>query len=275
MSRSRFSFAAALRCAAVALALASPAKAQVLAANEAVQADFLPGWRAEDGSHMAGIRLRLAPGWKTYWRAPGDAGIPPRLTLGASQNIAGLATYWPRPEVSHQNGMRVIGYTGEVVFPLRLTPHDPSAPITLRGRLEIGVCEDVCIPVTLNIQGEMPKTTLPEPAITAALATQPMTAKQAGVAGVTCRIAPIEDGLRVTAEITMPSAGGEEITVFELRDASVWISETENSRKGGTLTASAEMVAESGQPFVLDRSELRISVLGRDRMVDIRGCTAG
>ncbi|SLN62983.1 hypothetical protein PSA7680_03324 [Pseudoruegeria aquimaris] len=249
--------------------------AQVLAAGEAVEAEFLPGWRLETGEHMAGIRLRLAPGWKTYWRAPGDAGIPPRLTLGASQNIAGIATHWPRPEVTHQNGMRVIGYTGEVVFPLRLTPRDPNAPITLRGRLEIGVCEDVCLPVTLNIRGTMPPGGAPYPAIEAALSDQPMTARQAGVSGVACRIEPISDGLRVTAEIRMPPAGGEEITVFELRDPSIWISETKNARRGGTLTASAEMVAESGTPFVLDRSELRISVLGRDRMVDIRGCSAG
>ncbi len=42
-----------------------------------VTGQVLEGWVRADGTRMAAVQLDLEPGWKTYWRAPGDAGIPP------------------------------------------------------------------------------------------------------------------------------------------------------------------------------------------------------
>ncbi|MCX8508161.1 MAG: protein-disulfide reductase DsbD family protein, partial [Rhodobacteraceae bacterium] len=69
------------------LALAAPlAQAQPVPDN-LLKAEILPGWRTESGSQMAALRLTMAPGWKTYWRAPGDAGIPPRFDWTGSANL--------------------------------------------------------------------------------------------------------------------------------------------------------------------------------------------
>ncbi|MEJ6478965.1 MAG: protein-disulfide reductase DsbD family protein, partial [Octadecabacter sp.] len=75
--------------------------------------DILPGWRTDRGTHMVAVRISLAPGWKTYWRAPGDAGIPPQFQWDGSQNINAAQFHWPIPEVMNQNGMRSIGYHGD------------------------------------------------------------------------------------------------------------------------------------------------------------------
>ncbi|MEP3296612.1 MAG: protein-disulfide reductase DsbD domain-containing protein [Pseudoruegeria sp.] len=249
--------------------------ADVLAVSDTVQAEFLPGWRDSNGTHVAGIKITLAPGWKTYWRAPGDAGIPPQLSLMGSTNIQESVTHWPRPTVSSQNGLQVIGYSDQVVFPLRITPKDASAPIDLTGELQIGVCEDVCIPVTLSLSAKLPTTGQPVPVIKAALNDRAKTAKEAGVMSSKCTIAPIDDGFQITATINMPSAGGSEVGVFEIPDKTVWISETDTKRQGKALTLVADMVPEVGAPFLLDRSDIRISVLGQDHMVDIRGCSRG
>ena len=48
---------------------------------------------------MAAVEIRLAPGWHTYWRVPGEAGIPPRFDWSGSQNLAAVAYEWPRPEI--------------------------------------------------------------------------------------------------------------------------------------------------------------------------------
>ena len=66
----------------------------------------LDGWRQPDGSRLAAVEIRLAPGWHTYWRVPGDAGIPPSFDWSGSSNLASVAYEWPRPEIFDSFGMR-------------------------------------------------------------------------------------------------------------------------------------------------------------------------
>ena len=247
-----------------------PARAQP-PAETVLQAEILPGWETERGTQMAGLRLTLAPGWKTYWRAPGDAGIPPRFDWSASSNMKSVATYWPRPMVFDKNGMRTIAYENEVVLPLELTPSTPGTPIMLQGRMELGVCHDICMPMSLELHAELPARPDPEP-IRAALAARPTSAAQAGVGRVTCTAEPISDGLRLTAEIPLPPMGGEEVVVVELRDPAIWISEAEVTRQGNSLFAVADLVPEAAAPFALDRSSVRFTLLSGQKAVDIRGC---
>ena len=68
------------------------------------------GWQMQNGHHMAGLSLQLAPDWKTYWRAPGEAGIPPLFDWSGSTNVQSVRVHWPSPVVFHLNGMQTIGY---------------------------------------------------------------------------------------------------------------------------------------------------------------------
>ena len=250
--------------------LAAPLAA---AAQDMVELEVLPGWREADGTHMAALRVTLDPGWKTYWRAPGDAGIPPQFDWQGAQNMAAVSFHWPVPDVYMTNGMRTIGYENQVVIPMQVTPRT-GGEIRMRGSVQIGVCEEVCVPVTLNFDEALPTAGTSDTAIRAALSDRPHNEVEASVATVTCTVDPISDGLRVTAAIGMPALGREEIAVFETADPTIWISEATTRRQGQTLTATAEMVSPSGQPFALDRSKVRITVLGAGQAVDIRGCTA-
>ena len=250
----------------------SAATAQTLP-DVVAEADVIPGWRTEAGTHMAGLRIRMAPGWKTYWRAPGDAGIPPQFGWAGSRNIESVRFAWPVPEIFEQNGMRSIGYSGQVILPMEVTPDAPGAPITLSAQVHIGVCEVVCIPMTLDVAHVLPpEATRPDPAIRAALADRPLDRDEARVSGVECRIEPIKDGLRLTARIDMPVMGGGETAVVELTDRLVWVAETETRREGTGLYAVTDLVPEEAQPFVLNRSALRFTVLSSGGAVDIRGC---
>ena len=186
--------------------------------------------------------------------------------------MAAVTPQWPVPHVFWQNGLRSVGYGGEVILPLVVAPLAAGEPIRLSGRIEMGVCEDICIPVSFDLTGDLPPGGAADPAIAAAMAARPVPAEAAGVTWVTCSVEPIADGIRVTAAITMPPLGDEEAAVVELADASIWISEAESSREGGVLRATAEMVPPNGRPFAVDRSEIRITVLSDGRGVDIRGC---
>ncbi|MEL7213619.1 MAG: protein-disulfide reductase DsbD domain-containing protein [Pseudomonadota bacterium] len=251
--------------------LAAPA---ATLAQDMVDLEVLPGWREANGTHMAALRVTLDPGWKTYWRAPGDAGIPPQFDWRGADNMRSVAFHWPVPDVYITNGMRTIGYENQVVIPMRVTPH-ASGEIRMRGSVQIGVCEEICVPVTLNFDEALPTSGAPDRAISAALSDRPHNETEASVASVTCAVDPIADGLRVTASIAMPPLGRGEVAVFETADPTVWISEAATERNGKMLTASAEMVSPSGQPFALNRSDIRITVLSAGQAVDIRGCDAG
>jgi len=263
-------------CAALAAGLSPAAQAQTDNPADMVQARILPGWSGTDGGHMAALQLTLSPGWKTYWRAPGDAGIPPAMNFQGSHNLASVTPVWPTPEVFLQNGMQTVGYDGQLVLPLRIMPQDSTRPARVAGRLQIGICSTICVPVDLDFALDLPASgSDPQQAmIRAALADQPISAAKASVGDVDCTLSPISDGLGLTVEIDMPSAGGTETVLIETSDPLVWVAETESTRQGGTLTATTELVHVSGQAFALDRSGLRMTVLGKDRAVDIQGCTA-
>jgi DsbC/DsbD-like thiol-disulfide interchange protein len=240
-----------------------------------VTARLIEGWQQPDGTRVSAIHLTLAEGWKTYWRAPGDAGIPPAFTWKGSRNIAGVAVSWPTPKVFMQNGMRSVGYSNEVILPLSIAAKQAGKPVQINLKLEIGVCKDICVPETLNLQGMLESAdSTPVPAIAAALAEQPYSAREAEAQGVTCAISPSQDGLNITATLNLPSAGGTEHVVIEAGRPDVWVSEATTKRSGNTLTAQAEMVLGRSGTFALDRSAIRFTVLGSSHAVDLRGCSA-
>ncbi|HKK98474.1 MAG TPA: protein-disulfide reductase DsbD domain-containing protein [Marivita sp.] len=237
--------------------------------------ELRPGWRMTDGTHMAALHLVLEPGWKTYWRAPGDVGIPPQFDWSGSENIAAISTNWPTPEVFFEQGMRSVGYRQEVVIPLHMALEDSASDIQLTGKVQIGICKDICIPANLSFEAMLPpalrKT---DPTIAAALVDRPFSAKEAGVRDVTCSIKPGVDGeLILHTSITMPATGGTEYVVVEARNPHVWVAEPNSHRDGDTLHASTRLMHVDGNSFALNRSELRFTVLGGRHAVDIQGCS--
>ncbi len=256
----------------------SPLAAQAQAPaslSDVAKVTLLPGWRTENGTHMAAIRITLADGWKTYWRSPGDAGIPPRFDWQGSDNLAGVTLHWPIPKVFYQNGLRTIGYSGDTVIPIEFTPTGSAQDvISLIGEMELGVCSEICAPMTVSFQADLLPIGTPDKMIRTSLANRPINAAQAGVGSVTCSIEPISDGLRINASIELPKQGPDEVVVIELPDQSIWIAEATSTRDGRFLNAMTEMVPPNGAPFLLSRSDVRITVLGDQKAVNIQGCSA-
>lgn len=256
------------------LTTTAQAEAPITVPEKVIQLSVLQGYRTSSGTHMAALQIQMQPGWKTYWRAPGDGGIPPQFDWAGSKNIKSVQFHWPRPKVDYVNGMRSIGYVNKVVIPIEFSPRRKNAPLTLNGQVDLGVCKDVCVPVSLTFAAKLPADDhTSDPIIRAALQKQPMPAHKAGVKSVTCAIEPISDGLRVTVNMKIPSTGRDEITIIEAPNQNVWVSEAKTTRRGNTLTASSEMVPPSNGPFMLDRSKIRITIIGSNRAVDILGCT--
>lgn len=95
---------------------------------------------------LIGLQVQLAPGWKIYWRSPGDAGIPPQFDWTGSKNLKQARIFWPLPEMFHSYGFSTWGYHDEVVFPIKVTLEDLAEPLELKLHLFYGICQEVCIP---------------------------------------------------------------------------------------------------------------------------------
>lgn len=260
---------------ALGLSLPTLAAAQISGLDDIVQLEILDGGQTKNGTYQGAIRLTLAEGWKTYWRAPGDAGIPPQFDWRGSRNVGEVSFTWPSPQVFDQNGLRTIGYENQLVLPVEITPKRAGKPVQLKGKMSFGVCSDVCIPGQLAFDHDLDTDATRNPAIAAALAARPYSAREAGVTSATCRLSPTQDGMRIEAKVRLPATGGTELMIIEPGDPSLWASEPKTRREGNVLTSTAELISESGSAFALDRSEIRLTVLGGSHSVDIQGCTPG
>lgn len=241
---------------------------------EVLEARLRSGWQMQNGSQMVAFQLSLLDGWKTYWRAPGDNGIPPSFDWSGSRNIKSVRFHWPRPKVFSVGGLQTIGYSHELILPVEIVPQDASQPVELKAAVDLGVCSDICVPAAFNVGADLPRPGVSDEVIHRALRQRPSTAKEAGVTQATCKITPQKDGLKLTAEVMMPSTGGTEVVVVETGLPGVWISPADVTRQGKALRAEVDMVGPSGGPIALQRDAIVISVLGKHRAVEIQGCAA-
>src|SRR6478672_1609607 len=108
---------------------------------------------------LGGIAIQLQPGWKTYWRTPGDSGVPPRFDFSKSENVEAVTVMWPAPmKFDDGAGGVSLGYKQQVVLPLRIVAKNADKPLTLRAAIDYAVCEKICIPV--DASAELPITSV-------------------------------------------------------------------------------------------------------------------
>ena len=239
------------------------------------QIEVLPGWQMENGHQMAAIRITLAPGWHTYWRAPGEAGIPPQFDWSGSKNISAVNVHWPVPKLFSENGMWYLGYERQVVLPIEIAPN-AEGDIALDGVMDLGVCSDICMPLQAAIGATFAQKTragaigADSGQIRKALANQPQK-----VSGARCSAAPISDGMRLTATLNVPHLGAREVAIVEHPDRYMWVSEAMVTRTGGSVSVQSDLVPSEAQPFMVDRSALIITVIGNGQAYEAQGCTGG
>ena len=98
----------------------------------------------------------MAPQWKIYWRAPGDAGYPPTIDWSGSSNLAGVEVAWPVPQRYTIFGLTTYVYQDTIVLPLTVKPRKPGAPVALRGHVNYLLCDQICIPYEAALSLDLP-----------------------------------------------------------------------------------------------------------------------
>ncbi len=117
---------------------------------------LIAGGRSGDGVYRVGVEIAMRPGFKTYWRVPGDAGVPPSFDWSGSDNMGSIAVRWPAPTRFIDGGVTTIGYSNRVIFPVIVRGADPAKPVTLDLKLDYAVCERICIPAQAAVRFTLP-----------------------------------------------------------------------------------------------------------------------
>jgi DsbC/DsbD-like thiol-disulfide interchange protein len=174
--------------------------------------------------YRAGIEFKFTPGWHTYWRYPGDAGIPPRFDFKGSANVKAITVLWPAPRHFREGELDIIGYIDRLVLPLQITPQERGKPVTLKLKIDYAVCEKICVPVQaqaeLTITG---RATALDDTLAAAEALVPKQAKLGAQGALAIRAVRQESGgklPRIVVDVTAPA--GAKVELFAEGPAPDW-----------------------------------------------------
>ena len=156
---------------------------------------------------VGGITFQLEPGWKTYWRTPGDSGVPPRFDFSGSQNVETVTVLWPAPaKFPDGAGGISFGYQKQVTLPLRIVAKKPGKPVILRAEINYAVCEKLCIPVEAKAEIAFSgKPGAEDPSILTALETVPQPAKIGALNALSIQSVK-RDGNTVFVDVTASDA---------------------------------------------------------------------
>jgi DsbC/DsbD-like thiol-disulfide interchange protein len=157
-------------------------------------------------SLLAGVEITMAEGWKTYWRNPGEAGVPPNFDWSGSTNTASIKVAYPAPMRISDPAAEMIGYKTSVVFPIAVVPRAPAEAVELRLALEFAVCREICIPAQATLELRLPplaRLGAPAAALAAARARDPE------LLGVNSQLSGASPKLEIDAKFPGGAAGAD------------------------------------------------------------------
>jgi len=206
---------AALAIAAVGWLAGTPARAADASpwVQDSYSAIRLLAGKSSAGILNAGIEIKLQPGWHTYWRYPGDSGVPPRFAFPGSDNLAAAKVLYPAPHAFTDEAGTTIGYKGSVILPLRVVPRQKDKPVTLRVKADYAVCEKLCVPVEAKLELTIaPTGGADNPALEAAQARLPVPVS-AAQAGLTAKRAS-DDKIKPLVFVDLAAPSGDPVELF-------------------------------------------------------------
>ncbi|MCU4179074.1 protein-disulfide reductase DsbD domain-containing protein [Bosea sp. BH3] len=177
--------------------------------SEHAKLRLIAGPTLPSGKQRIGVEIVMSPGYKTYWRSPGQFGVPPSFDWTGSSNIGGLDVRWPVPERFQDSAGYSIGYVGEVVIPVSVQPVDPAKPVMVVLKLEYAVCDKICIPARgeASLWLEPGVTTVTSPRLESFEAKVPVAVKpgthkeKASVVEAKLDDTVVDPGLRLTLQV--------------------------------------------------------------------------
>ena len=227
--------------------------------------------RNGDAQLRAGIEIKMQPGWKTYWRYPGDSGVPPQFDFSNSENLKSATVLYPAPYLFKDETGQTIGYKEKVVFPVVVSPQQPGKPVRLRLKVDYAVCEKLCVPAEGRAElmlGSGNSAHNSELSAAEGRVPEQVTASQAGL---TAR--RINTGTKPLVAVDLPAPAGQTVDLFVEGPTPRWalpIPKLVKPAPAGRAQFSFEL---DGSPPGTDpkgQVDLTFTVVTGDRAVEVR-----
>jgi DsbC/DsbD-like thiol-disulfide interchange protein len=226
--------------------------------------------KSSEAKLRAGVEIKLQPGWKTYWRYPGDSGVPPRFDFAGSDNVLRAKVLYPAPHLFTDETGNSLGYKTNVVFPVQVTPKQAGKPVTLRLKLDYAVCEKLCIPAEARAElsfgaGESGN----DAALTAAEARVPKPATAAEI-GLTAR--RVTTAAKPLVDVAIKAEGNKPMTLFVEGPSTDWALPIPVPAQGAPAGSRHFGFELDGLPPGVDPKgsfELTFTVIQGDRAVEV------
>ncbi|WP_213741284.1 protein-disulfide reductase DsbD domain-containing protein [Bradyrhizobium sp. dw_411] len=216
---------------------------------------------------LGGVAMQLEQGWKTYWRNPGDSGVPPRFDFSKSDNVEAVTVLWPAPtKFDDGAGGHSLGYHNQIVLPLRIVAKNADRPVTLRADINYAVCEKICIPVEANAELSFASVASTEDgALSAALDTVPKPASIGDPNPLTIRDVKREGKSTVLVDVAAPD--GKEVNLFVEGPTPDWGLPIPNLIEKSPLGVKRFTFELDGLPPGVkpDGAALKLTLVGGDR----------
>jgi DsbC/DsbD-like thiol-disulfide interchange protein len=216
---------------------------------------------------LGGIGFQLQPGWKTYWRTPGDSGVPPRFDFSKSENIEAVTVLWPAPmKFDDGAGGHSLGYKGQIVLPLRIVAKAADKPVTLRADINYAVCEKLCIPVEASAElGFTSVASTEDSALFAALDTVPKPANVGDPNPLTIRDVKRDGKSNVLVDVVSPD--GQEVSLFVEGPTPDWALPVPELKEKGPSGVKRFVFELDGVPPGVspEGAALKLTLVGGDR----------
>ena len=216
---------------------------------------------------LGGIAFQLQPGWHTYWRNPGDSGVPPRIDFSKSENVEAVTILWPAPtKFDDGAGGISLGYRKQVVLPLRIVARSADKPVTLRAAINYAVCEKLCIPVDANVELAFTSVASTEDsALFAALDTVPKPANVGDPNPLTIRDVKREGKATVLVDVVTPD--DREVNLYVEGPTPDWSLPVPKLLDRGPAGAKRFTFDLEGMPTGAnpDGAALKLTLVGADR----------
>lgn len=168
----------------------------------------------------AGIEIKMQPGWHTYWRYPGDSGVPPRFSFAGSENVKAATVRFPAPVLFSDGGGQSIGYNDSVIFPVTIVPNDPAKPVIARLKIEYAVCEKLCVPA--EGKAELPIGAAPSTQDAALKGAEARLPKKVDAAALGLSLRRVNDAAKPLVAVDLKAGGDAPMQIFAEGPSPEW-----------------------------------------------------
>jgi DsbC/DsbD-like thiol-disulfide interchange protein len=218
----------------------------------------------------AGIEIKMLPGWHTYWRYPGDSGVPPRFDFSGSDNLQSVKVLYPAPHLLADGGGQSLGFENGVIFPVQVTPREPGKPVTLRLKLDYAVCEKLCVPAEGRAALSIAAGDSTHAGTVAAA--EALVPKQATAADVGLSARRVNDGAKPLVMVEVAAAAGKPVTVIVEGPTPEWALPIPQPAQGAPPGRQHFSFALDGLPSGVDPKgafELTFTVIEGERAFEV------